>query len=121
MAELERKLEKSQAHAVELQRVSDHKAFEVEQAQVRLDNHLLELEQLKERVAQAYATQMRNIGGGIGAVVEFSGDEGDGGNDEDVESVHMDGCEDGPLSSDQFFADEPHEDYIENAKPVLPS
>ena len=75
VAELERKLEKSQAHAVKLERVSDEKAFEAEQAKVRLDNHLHELEQLKEKVTQAYATQMRNIGGGRGAVVEFSGDE----------------------------------------------
>ena len=74
---------------MELQRVSDKKAFEAEQAKVRLDNHLHELEQLKERVTQAYATQMRNIGGGRGAVVEFSGDEEDGENDEDVEPVQM--------------------------------
>ena len=105
---------------VELQRVSDKEAFEAEQAKVRLDNHLHELEQLKEQVAQAFATQMRNIGGGRGAVVEFSGDEDDGENDEDGESVQMDGCEDGPVISDLFFADEPHEDYIENAKPLPP-
>ena len=72
---------------------------------------------VKERVAQVYATQMRNVGGGRGAVVEFSGDEEGGENDEDVESVQMDGRE---VSSDQFFADEPHENYIENAMPLPP-
>ena len=120
VAELERKLEESQAHAVELQRISYKKAFEAEQAKVRLDNHLREVEQLKERVTQAYATQMRNIGGGRGAVVEFSGDEEGEDDDEDDESVQMDGCEEGSVSSDLYFADEPREDHIENAKPLPP-
>ena len=87
---------------------------------MRLDNHVHELEKFKQQVAQAYATQMRNIGGGRGAVVEFSGDEDNGENDEDDETVQMDGCDEGPVSSDQFFADEPHEDHIENAKPLPP-
>ena len=106
--------------AVELQRVSDKKAFEAGQAKGRLDNHLHELEQIKERVTQAYATQMRNIVGGRGAVVEFSGDEEGEDDDDDVESVQMDGCEEGFVSADQFFADEPQEDYIEHAKPLPP-
>ena len=36
--------------------MSEKKAFEAEQAKVRLDNHLHELEQLKERVTQANAS-----------------------------------------------------------------
>ena len=90
-----------------------------------MDNHLHELEQLKERVNnQAYPTQMCNIGGGRGAVVEFSGDEEGEADDEDVESVQMDGCEEGIVISDQFFADETsrgsHRKCQAFAKPLPP-
>ena len=58
-------------------RWSFKKALQAEQAKVRLNNHLHELGMIKEQLAEAHAAQMRNIGGGGGALVSIVGLSGD--------------------------------------------
>ena len=106
-----------------LQKVVDTKRQQLSQAETRLQAHLEEHEQIKEQLERAYQKQMRHISRNPcdpDSVSEESACESqdDGASAEEEEEDEEFGMED--ITTDEMFADMPHEDYIENSRPLPP-
>ena len=119
VAELEAKERRACNHSIHLQRVVDSKKKQLAEAETRLQAHLVEHEQLKEQLAKAQAKQYRHLSGNpydpdevyesSCEIQEISGGE----EEEEEEADDESGMED--ITTEEMFADVPHEDYVQNS------
>ena len=122
VAELEAKERCAAIHSIHLQKVVDSKRQQLTQAETRLQAHLEEHEQIKEQLEIAHAKQVRHISRNPDDLdsAEESGceiQEDSGGEEEEEEDEEV-GMED--ITTDEMFADIPHEDYVQNPSSLPP-
>ena len=117
VAELEAKERRACNHSIHLQRIVDSKREQLAQAETRLQAHLEEHDQIKEQLAKAQAKQFRHLSGNPydpDEVYQSSCEiqEDSGGEEEEEEDDELE-MED--ITTEEMFADVPHEDYVQNS------
>ena len=122
VAELEAKERRAANHSIHLQKVVDSKRQQLAQAETRLQAHLDEHEQIKEQLEIAHAKQVRHISrnpydpdSAEESACEIQEDSGGEEEEEEDEEVGME-----DITTDEMFADIPHEDYIQNSSSLPP-
>ena len=122
VAELEAKERRAANHSIHLQRVVDSKRQQLAQAETRLQAHLEEHEQIKEQLEIAHAKQVRHLSrnpydpdSAEESACEIQEDSG--GEEEEEEDEEL-GMED--ITTEEMFADVPHEDYVQNPSSLPP-
>ena len=121
VAELEAKERRAANHSVHLQKVVDTKRQQLTQAETRLQAHLEEHEQIKEQLERAYEKQVRHISRNPydpDSASEVSACEIQESDDEEEEEDEVQEMEE--ITTDEMFADVPHEDYVEKSSSLPP-